>query len=511
MRRVFLRTAGIALAYVVLSGHVGSPDTWFEGNAGPYRVIVQVETAGVIPGIARVFVRVAGGAEKVMIHANKFDATGAVPPPEPIEPVAGDQGAFAGKLWIMTGGSNSVTVDVSGSRGRGRVVVPVALVAYSRLAMNVPMGIGLSVVGLLLLSGLISIVGAAVREGVLVPGAQPDDRLRRRGRSAMAITTVVLAVALFGGWKWWGAEDAGYARSMYKPPRSSTAVVSSSGRRAIEISITDSAWIHRNDSAWLARNNAGRWTPLIEDHGKLMHVFAIRDDMGAFAHLHPATTDTVTFTAALPPLPPGRYRVFADIVHESGFPHTMVSSVDVTDGEPAVSGQSTSPDDAWFTGTASRGTVRSTLDDGTTVRWEGAGKPIATGKPGALAFTFTNPDGTSAALEPYMGMAGHAVVQRSDGSVFVHLHPMGTISVASKMTFEMRTPGDSIRGRLGKRMTEAAGSSMDHGATAVGKVSFPYAFPKAGEYRVWVQVKRGGRIMTAAFDATVADATPAAP
>ena len=34
-------------------------------------------------------------------------------------------------------------------------------------------------------------------------------------------------------------------------------------------------------------------------------------------------------------------------------------------------------------------------------------------------------------------------------------------------------------------------------------ISLPYEFPTAGDYRVWVQVKIGGEIMTAIFDATV--------
>ena len=151
MKRVFFRTLGIGLVYVVSSAHVGSPDTWFEGSAGPYHLTVQIQPAGVVPGVATVNVRASGDIpQTVTIQANKFDATGAAPPPEPAPPVEGDHGAFSGRLWIMTGGSNSVTVTASGPKGSGKVVVPVVVVAYSRLRLEKPMGIGLAAMGLFL-------------------------------------------------------------------------------------------------------------------------------------------------------------------------------------------------------------------------------------------------------------------------------------------------------------------------------------------------------------------------
>lgn len=506
MMRVFARTLGVAATLIVASGHVGSPDTWFQGNAGAYPVTVQVQPAGVIPGVAKIFVRVSGDLpQAVTIQTDKFDATGGAPPPEPAEAVAGDPGLYAGKLWFMTGGSNSVTVNVSGSKGAGKVVVPVVVVAYSRLGINKPMAWGLAGMGLFLFAGLVTIVGAAVREGPLPPGEAPTEATQRRARIAMALTSVLLVMLLAGGWEWWGSEDADYVRNMYKPLRSTASVRSDASGRVLEVSISDSSWIHRSDSVWSRANGGASWTPLVEDHGKIMHTFVISEDMKAFAHLHPSTVDSVVFPARLPPLPGGRYRVFADIVHESGFTHTMVSSL-VIPGAPSRVGLAVAaenPDDSWYLESAPRLGSTAELAEGATIEWVGGGDSLVAGKAGALRFDVRNSDGSPALLEPYMGMPGHAVVQRSDGSVFVHLHPMGTISAASQMAFAMRESGDTVRGRLGKRVSAASMSAMSHAPAVSGTVSFPYAFPQPGDYRVWVQVKRGGAIHTVAFDAKV--------
>jgi hypothetical protein len=39
--------------------------------------------------------------------------------------------------------------------------------------------------------------------------------------------------------------------------------------------------------------------------------------------------------------------------------------------------------------------------------------------------------------------------------------------------------------------------------TLDGRVAVPYAFPKAGKYRLFVQIKRAGKVLTSAFDIDV--------
>ena len=75
--------------------------------------------------------------------------------------------------------------------------------------------------------------------------------------------------------------------------------------------------------------------------------------------------------------------------------------------------------------------------------------------------------------------------------------------MAAQMTFEMRQPGDTIRGKLGQRISAAEHTMMSAPLAITSEVAFPYAFPKPGNYRVWVQVRKAGRILTGAFDAPV--------
>ncbi|HEX6943702.1 MAG TPA: hypothetical protein VF128_12290 [Gemmatimonadaceae bacterium] len=490
MIRFIVRLAAVATTLLVTSAHVGSPDAWFEGAAGPYAVTVHIEAPPVVPGIAIVNVRAPDdGVDRITAFVNTFDAEGGTPPPDELLPAPDRPGWRRASLWVMNAGSNRVTIDVHGSHGQGSVVVPLAAVAQRRLAVSPTFAVMLVVVAGVLMAGMLTLVGAAVREGALDPGLQPDDVRRRRARFSMARAAVVVVLVLAGTTAWWRAEDRAFRERLYRPLSIGTRVDTSSGNARFVLTITDSTWLRRDDVALLRARGEAPVTGLIDDHGKLMHLFLVAEDGMAMAHLHPATTDTVTFASTLPPLPAGRYRVFADIVHQSGFTQTLTSTVMVPN--VAATPVLTDADDSWrANGTSAL--ARATMDDGSILTWlHDLFQPIRAGGDADLRFHVDAPPGDTATRELYLGMPGHAAVVRDDGQVFIHLHPMGTISPAAQVRL---TPASSnVQGH----------AAMPDRASSLNTLHFPYAFPEPGHYTIWVQLKRGGRILTASFRARV--------
>ena len=112
-------------------------------------------------------------------------------------------------------------------------------------------------------------------------------------------------------------------------------------------------------------------------------------------------------------------------------------------------------------------------------------------------------------------MPGHALVSRADGQVFVHLHAGASFAMASQQVLEAIQRGDtlpSIRAgaspRAIVRQPDMATMNHDPPRWRGDSLSFPFAFPSAGRYRIWVQVKHNGVVQTGAFDATVRETLP---
>jgi len=127
-----------------------------------------------------------------------------------------------------------------------------------------------------------------------------------------------------------------------------------------------------------------------------------------------------------------------------------------------------------------------------------------------LRFRVHNAEGRAATLEPYLGMLGHMAVRSHDGRVFTHVHPSGSFSMAAQQLFELRESGRAPRKvaygaddptcRLPGVEESTAGWMAQAAALGDGEISFPYEFMRAGAYRIWVQVRAGGKIRTGIFD-----------
>jgi hypothetical protein len=438
----------------------------------------------------------AGAARSVTVRAVQWNlGLEGAPPADPASPVPGDPGLYSADLWFMTATSYRVLVSVDGTKGTGTAVVPVMALATEQREMGRGLGLLLAGLGIFLTLGLLTIVGAGVREAVLPPGLPPDSRRTRRSRAAVVVTGALVAAGLWLGQRWWNAEASNYGTFvLFRPFRTEASVRLDGATPTLTLAVRDGRWP-------APPNVPSRYSALMPDHGKLMHMFLVRQPaFDAFAHLHPVprTPEGTEFDVRVPPVRPGRYRVYGDIVHESGYAQTLVADADVP-VQPAGSVQraGSDPDDSWFEGSGVEESAAPVFrfPDGSHITWERGQTPLATREDRILRFVVRDSSGRPGNLEPYMGMLGHVIVAARDRSVFAHLHPSGSISMAALQKF---TRADIARG------APAGDPHVPHRASAAAsEFSTPYAFPRPGAYRIWVQTRLAGEVRTAAFDATV--------
>jgi hypothetical protein len=513
MKRLFTMAIA-ALAITLLSfappawAHIGSPDVFVEDHAGPYRLFVTVRVPQVIPGIAEIGIRSeANDITKITVAPMQLTGPGSqyAPVPDVAERSKTDPQFFTGSLWLMEFGSLRVRIEVEGAQGPGELSVPVPATAQRTLPMPRLLGAILGGLLLVLMLAMISIVAAAVREGSLEPGRRATTSAAGRARVAAGVACFVVLALLLAGGEWWKAEASRYADHVYAPPEMQVAL--EGGPDATQLLL-------RENSTRIPAGNPRRdaetsnFDDLLPDHGHLMHFFMIRTPaMDSFWHLHPEPSGAERgFTARLPAVPPGHYQLFADVVLRSGFPVTMVGQIDI----PAISGKPLAGDDSGVIAppitSADADTQISALPDGGRMTWERDPRPLKAGVPLMFRFRVIGSDGQPARdIEPYMGMAAHAEFVRSDGAVFAHVHPSGSAAMAAMELARASVPGGSTGvPSTTMQMSGAAMAGMAVPGDRVDpEISFPYGFPKPGLYRVFVQVKRAGKIETGVFDANV--------
>ncbi|GAB3505043.1 hypothetical protein GCM10027442_07880 [Emticicia fontis] len=522
-----------------VNAHIGSAGVVQEGKAGNYQIQVYVEPPDVIPGVAKVSVSVDGtDIESVKLSPIYYWAGDEGSPKEDDAlPVAGESGRFQGNIWLMESGAASVKIVINGKRGKGETLIPIAALATAKRDLPKSLGWILAGLALLLVGIMVTIIGASTSDSLLKPGVEGDKKTGRRKIVGSTVGLSFCGLLLFVGNSWWGSISKNYReRYMFRPYTATSTIKIENAQRVLHFKI---------DSASLER----RWTSyVIPDHGKLMHLFLVRQGtLDAFAHLHPVRKDTLTFEAPLPNLPAGKYLVYADILRFHGLQYTIADTVDIpalkisSENFEKQTGDSddtyvvTNPINTKASATQDAGIsicgtpgVKTPLQDGSSIVWEEKpNQALKAGQVYDLKFSVMSPDGKPAELQTYLGMMGHAAILKEDGSVYIHLHPNGTFSATAQQVMEKRVgekTNPSPHLSNAKRFRDSVDNvllqlqalpeaerdrvlmgGMVHTTSGHhnGSVSFPYVFPSAGNYRIWLQVKRNGKILTGAFDAKV--------
>ncbi len=477
------RAALFLLFSTLAAAHVGSPDVFLEGSAGPYPLLVTLRPPVVIPGIAEVEIRTTA-PDVSQIRVVPIPLTGIAkkypPTPDLLQRSKEDPQFYTGSVWLMAFGSWQVRAQVDGTRGPGALSIPIPAIASQVRPMQKPTAILLFGLMAFLVIGLVSIVGASVREARLDAGVAPLPAMRRRANIVMAVSSVLCILALWAGNHWWRSQEGDYRDNLYKPLGLDAHLTY--GNR-LDLRLRDEGW-----------QGFRKLDDLVPDHNHLMHLFLIRmPAMDRLWHLHPDevlnASEPGHFTVALPTVDPGHYKVFADVVHKNGFAETAVSEVNLL----SIPGRALEPDDSF--GTASpisdADTSRTAVDkgaplaDGFRMVWIRDPQPLQSRR--LYRFQFRVEDGAgkpATDMQLYMGMPGHAEFVSADGNVFAHVHPAGSVSMAALML------ADGMPG-------------MNPGPSPPATVSFPYGFPSPGKFRIFVQIKRNGHVDTGVFDAAV--------
>ena len=198
-----------------------------------------------------------------------------------------------------------------------------------------------------------------------------------------------------------------------------------------------------------------------------VHLILVRSDLGALVHIHPPIGAGGRVDGSLVVPTPGRYRVVVDSYPKSLRNLQLFRWITVPGAAPK---QPVPP----FRATTTVDGYRFTLH----------GHPrLRAIQPGFLTITVARPDGTPATFTPWYGALAHAIFFRKGTLDYFHTH--------------VCSPGASgCTAILGA--TKVTGRS-----TTPGKLTVGVLVPVSGTWRLFLQTKVDGHVLTAPFTLNV--------
>jgi hypothetical protein len=197
-----------------------------------------------------------------------------------------------------------------------------------------------------------------------------------------------------------------------------------------------------------------------------VHVIYVRRDLGALVHHHPriAPNGTIRDSVVFPT--PGPYRVVIDVYPQQAAPQPNFQLFRTVDVPGRYAPKPLPPLES------------AQVVDGYRIALHGAPRLHAI-QAAFLSFTVTRPDGSAARFTPWYGALAHAIFFRKGTLDYFHTHVCAPGAAGCT----------SVLG--GARVT---GSS-----TTPGKLSVGVLVPVPGTWRLFLQCRVDGRILTAPF------------
>lgn len=203
-------------------------------------------------------------------------------------------------------------------------------------------------------------------------------------------------------------------------------------------------------------------------HEKLFHLFIVSSDLKHFDHIHPEQQKDGSFTVKTILPSAGLYHVYSDIFPVGGLPHVVHQSL-VTAG---FAGKITNLKAALKADAVAEKNV-----DGIRFTLNTAPMTLLAGQPALLRYQLNDVKTGEPVtdLEQYLGAWGHTMILSEDCTDFIHSHPLET-KLESSPTGKMQSPAH---------------------------LYFEANFLRPGNYRIWSQFQRVGKIITVSYDLTV--------
>ncbi len=199
-------------------------------------------------------------------------------------------------------------------------------------------------------------------------------------------------------------------------------------------------------------------------HDMPFHLFVVSQDFEHFDHIHPEKQIDGSFTIETVLPKAGYYKIFCDFFPAGGMPQVTQHNL-VTAGYRGdlISSQARLAPDKTLVKT-----IEGTRFE---LKFEPA-QPFA-GKPAELRYHLVDEKTGEPVkdLKPYLGAWGHTLILSGDATDYLHSHP-----------------------------TEMIPEDVDRSKIVGGPdVVFDTFFPRPGNYRIWSQFQRQGRIITVPF------------